>query len=222
MSFLLLSKNVSQIYGFMNFYKIIPQKLFFIFYLLLISKESLAKNDSLVNPQIRSSPTMIANLISIENKYVKLTYGQPFRKNRLVFGGIVPFDQIWRTGANEATEITINTNFILENRRFNAGTYTLFTVPSERTWRIIINQKLGQWGAFDYNKKDDLLEFEVIPLKTSELYEALFISLSENKKDEINLKLSWENTNISFNFTLVKPLAIENSLKRKKRWFKGK
>ena len=72
MSFLLLSKNVSQIYGFMNFYKIIPQKLFFIFYLLLISKESLAKNDSLVNPQIRSSPTMIANLITIENKYVKL------------------------------------------------------------------------------------------------------------------------------------------------------
>ena len=206
----------------MNFYKIITQKLFFSLFILLLSKICYAKNDSLVNPQIRSSPTMIANLVTIENKYVKLTYGQPFRKNRLVFGGIVPFDQLWRTGANEATEITINTDFILENRRFNAGTYTIFSVPSEKTWRIILNQKLGQWGAFEYNRQDDLLNFEVIPSKSTEIYEALSFSISELKKNEITITISWENISVKFNLTLIKPLSTENVQKKKKCWFKGK
>lgn len=105
-------------------------------------------NDSIVKPQVRNSPIVIANLKTTENNYVKCTYGQPLKKGREIFGNLVPYGKLWRTGANEATEITFTTNIQIGETQLPAGTYTLFTVPNKEKWTIILNSELGQWGDF--------------------------------------------------------------------------
>jgi hypothetical protein len=181
----------------------------FIFLILFLSlKNAFAFGDSLVNPQVRSSPTMISNLIFGNNKYAKVTYGQPFRKNRVVFGDLVPFEQIWRTGANEATEITTNFDFKIAEKQFNQGTYAIFTIPNKDFWKIIINKKLGQWGAFEYKTADDLYVFEAKPITITDLYEAFTIELVDKQNNNLELILLWENTKIVVPFTMI---SSENS-----------
>lgn len=103
---------------------------------LFLSINALAVNDSLVKPQIRSSPIVIANLLMANNNYIKCTYGQPTKKGREVFGALVPFGKLWRTGANEATEITFTSDILMGGLPVSAGTYTLFTVPNKESWTI--------------------------------------------------------------------------------------
>lgn len=94
---------------------------------------------------------------TVKNNLVSVTYGQPMKKGRVIFGegGLVPYDQIWRTGADEATEITFAKNCKFGDLQVKAGTYTLFTKPYKGEWLIILNKKLGQWGAYDYEKNKD-------------------------------------------------------------------
>ncbi len=106
------------------------------------------ENDSIVKPQVRNSPIVIANLKTTENNYVKCTYGQPLKKGREIFGNIVPLGKLWRTGANEATEITFTTNIQIGDTQLPAGTYTLFSIPNKEKWTIILNSELGQWGDY--------------------------------------------------------------------------
>src|SRR5271167_2889262 len=98
-----------------------------------------------------------------EGKNVKVTYGQPSKRARVIFGGLVPYGEVWRTGANEATEITFSKNVIIDKKEIKAGTYTLFTIPNKDKWTIILNSQLKQWGAFGYEKikADDVLHTDV-------------------------------------------------------------
>ena len=81
-----------------------------------------------------------------ENDIAKITYGQPSKRDRVIFGDLVPYNQVWRTGANEATIITLKKDAMLGDKKVKAGTYTLFTIPGEQSWKVILNGKTGQWG----------------------------------------------------------------------------
>src|SRR5688572_31274397 len=94
----------------------------------------------------RPSPLAIA-AIRYKDAYIKVTYSQPLKRGREIFGKVVPFDQVWRTGANEATEITTTKNIQINGTLLKAGTYSLFTIPQKEKWTIIINSELGLWGA---------------------------------------------------------------------------
>ena len=98
-------------------------------------------NDSIVKPQVRNSPIVIANLKTAENNYVKCTYGQPLKKGRIIFGELIPYGKLWRTGANEATEVTFTTNIKIGETSLPAGTYTLFSIPDKDKWTILLNSE---------------------------------------------------------------------------------
>lgn len=133
-----------------------------------------------------------------KDTYFKITYSQPHKKGREVFGKLVPFDKVWRTGANEATEITVTKNIQINGTLLKAGTYSIFTIPQKDTWTIIINAELGLWGSYNYNQSLDVMRFNVPvaenPANTS--YEAFTIQLSQ-RNDVADLLMFWDKTNIS-------------------------
>jgi hypothetical protein len=124
---------------------------------------------------------------------VSVTYGQPSKKGRAIFGGLVPYGQVWRTGANEATEITFNKDVDFGGKHVKAGTYTLFTIPTEKEWTIILNSQLKQFGAFDYDKykSKDVVHVTVPAKHISNTVEKFTISAESNA-----LILEWDQTSV--------------------------
>jgi hypothetical protein len=146
----------------------------------------------------RVSPLAIA-AVRYKEAYVKIVYSQPQKKGREIFGKLVPFGQVWRTGANEATEITVTKDILINNQPLKAGTYALFTIPGKDKWKIILNSDLGMWGSYNYNSKMDVLSFEAAsqPIPGGIVYEAFTIVINQ-KTDTANVLLLWDKTQISF------------------------
>ncbi len=125
----------------------------------------------------------------------EIVYSRPGVKNRTVFGGIVPYGQVWRTGANQATKITFNTPVKFNGTEVPAGTYGLFTIPGQDEWTIILNKNSTQWGAYQYDAKDDVLRFKVEPVTLSEtMIETFCIEFNRVKDESAVLTLVWDKT----------------------------
>ena len=144
----------------------------------------------------RLSPLEIVT-VKYESTYIKVTYGRPHKKGRVVFGDVVPYGEIWRTGANEATEITLTKDVMIDNKKLSAGTYTIFTVPDKDKWKVIFNSDLGQWGAYNYNPDKNVLEVEAKVSELDIVYEPFTIEF-QLQNDETNLLMMWDRTKASF------------------------
>lgn len=151
----------------------------------------------------RPSPAAIVKA-KYKDTYLKITYSQPHKRGREIFGKLVPYGQVWRTGANEATEITITKDIFINNTLLPAGTYSLFTIPEEEVWTIIINKDLGLWGSYNYNINMDLIRFTIKPEKSSPSYEAFTISI-EQRNSVATLLLMWDNVKISIPIEFIEP-----------------
>ena len=144
---------------------------------------------------VRSSPLAVV-VAKSKDTYLKIIYGQPQKRGREIFGKLVPFGQVWRTGANEATELTITRDILLNSILLKAGTYSIFTIPQKDSWTVIINGELGLWGSYNYNQKLDVLRFDV-PVKVSDkLYEAFTIAIDQ-RNESADLSFAWDVTRIS-------------------------
>lgn len=126
-----------------------------------------------------------------------INYCRPAVLERKIWGALVPFNQVWRTGANEATTIQFTTDVIIGGAKVAAGRYSLFTIPAENEWTIILNKVDDQWGAFLYNPKDDLLRFKVKPEKAT-YFERLQFSFSHITDNSVTVDINWESLQISF------------------------
>ncbi|WP_340075026.1 DUF2911 domain-containing protein [Leptobacterium sp. I13] len=127
---------------------------------------------------------------------IKVLYGRPQMKGRKIFGGIVPYDRVWRTGANEATEVTFYRDFRLGGTTLKAGTYVLYSIPGENEWTIILNSKLHVWGAYSYDKRHDVASVKV-PVKTdTKPLEAFSITFKDGENLSIYMILGWDTTRI--------------------------
>ncbi len=124
---------------------------------------------------------------------VKIVYCQPSARGRKMLGEKEPYGKVWRTGANEATTIEFDKAVKIEGKDLPAGKYSLFTIPGENEWTVIVNKEVKQMGAYNYKEKDDVLRVKVKPSKTASFVETFNIALG---KDEIQLK--WENTAVAF------------------------
>ncbi|KAA2243407.1 DUF2911 domain-containing protein [Chitinophaga agrisoli] len=131
--------------------------------------------------------------ITAEGKDVKVSYGQPSKRNREIFGKLVPYGEVWRLGANEATEITFAKNATFGGKPVKAGTYTLFAIPGKSEWTFILNSTLKQWGAFKYNeiKGNDVLKVTAPATTVGSPVEKLTITLPANK-----LVVEWDKTKV--------------------------
>lgn len=138
----------------------------------------------------RKSPIAIAS-VKNNGTYLKVVYGQPYRNGRTIFGEWEPYGEVWRTGANEATEITITRPVLMNNEVVDAGTYALFSIPGEENWTIILNHDLGQWGAFDYSSERDYLRFDVPVILLETPVEAFTIEFTDVENSLTTMSLSW-------------------------------
>lgn len=125
---------------------------------------------------------------------IQIEYSRPGIKGRTIFGGIVPYGQVWRTGANAATKITFSTPVKLNGHDVPAGSYALFTIPGEDEWTVILSKNSSQFGAFQYDPKDDLVRFTVAPVELAESIETFTIDFNRIRDDSAELNLIWDRT----------------------------
>ena len=127
---------------------------------------------------------------------VSVWYSRLGMRGRRIFGGLVPYGQVWRTGANEPTSISFSDQAKLEGHDVPAGTYSLYTMPGEEEWTIIINKKTAGFARHD--EKEDLVRFKVKPTQTSVPIETFTINISDVSMNSANVELAWENTLVKF------------------------
>jgi hypothetical protein len=127
---------------------------------------------------------------------VEITYSRPGVKNREIFGAMVPYGRVWRTGANQATRIVFSTPVKLNGTAVPAGTYALMTIPGKDEWTIIINKGAEQWGAYKYDEKADFARFKATPLKLDRPVETFTIDFNQIRDDSALLDLVWDKTGV--------------------------
>lgn len=133
---------------------------------------------------------------SIGEARVKINYGSPSVKGRAIWGKLVPFNQVWRTGANEATTFEVDKNVKISGQELPAGKYGLFTIPKEEGWTIIFNTQAEQWGHYDYDKAKDVLRVDVPTKAITEASETMNFLI-----DGDQIVLTWEKLSVPFSLS---------------------
>lgn len=139
------------------------------------------------------SPPAKATLTFADGKTVTIDYSRPSMRNRKIFGGLVPYDQVWRTGANAATSLKTDVALNIGGTKVPAGSYTIYTLPGMNAWQLIVNKQTGQWGT-DYSQGQDLARIPMKVTQRSAGLELFTISFDKTGGDSAVLKLEWENT----------------------------
>ncbi|MES2219598.1 MAG: DUF2911 domain-containing protein [Acidobacteriota bacterium] len=134
--------------------------------------------------------------VELNGKQVTIDYNTPSMRGRKIFGGLVPYDKVWRTGANPATTLKTAVNLKIGTATVPAGTYTLYTLPSETTWKLIINKQTGQWGTV-YNESQDLARVDMqkntLPQQPQE---KMSISFENTQGSQTQLHVRWDTTDV--------------------------
>jgi hypothetical protein len=148
----------------------------------------------------KHSPEDTVELVQGDTE-ISVFYNRPSKKGREIFGGLVPYNEVWRTGANEATTFSTNKDLMIDNQTLPAGEYTLWTIPDEDTWAVIFNDKMYSWGvsiakrgAASRDPESDVLKTMVPVEKMAEAVEMFTIELEKNP---MALTMSWDQTKVA-------------------------
>jgi hypothetical protein len=148
----------------------------------------------------RPSPPAQAQCKFSNGKAITVDYSSPRAKGRKIFGGLVPYGEVWRTGANEATSFDTTANLSIEGKDVPAGNYTIFTVPEQGNWTLIVNKQTGEWGIPYKYEANELARVPMQVSKTSSPVENFTIKFDQSG-DTCKLNMSWENTLASVNIS---------------------
>lgn len=143
----------------------------------------------------RPSPPGTAE-VTLKSKKITIDYSRPSLKGRKVGQELAPYGKVWRTGANEATALTTEIDLNIGGAKVPAGKYTLYTLPSEGTWKLIINKQTGQWGT-QYDESQDLARVDMKKSALPQSVEQFTISFDKKNESTAELTLDWENTRVS-------------------------
>jgi hypothetical protein len=135
-----------------------------------------------------------------EKAIIRVTYSRPEKKGREVMGKLVPYDKVWRAGANEATEIKFYQDIELGGKKVKAGSYSLFTIPAEKEWTVILNSDLDYWGAYSYNAKNDVLRVTAPVSALNDTVENFSIQFESKGEKQGVMKLAWDKTKVEVPF----------------------
>jgi hypothetical protein len=144
----------------------------------------------------RPSPPAKAECKLADGKTVTIDYSSPRAKGRKIFGGLVPYGQVWRAGANEATSFVTSSDITVGGKAVPAGKYTIFTVPAEDKWTLVISKKTGEWGTAYPGPDNDLARVEMKVSKTPAPVENFTIAF-DRSEGGCTLKMEWETTEAS-------------------------
>lgn len=129
----------------------------------------------------------------------RVIYSRPLKRDREIFGKLVPYGKVWRTGANETTELTLYKNMEVGNETVQAGTYSIYTVPNENEWTVILNKKINTWGAMQYAEKEDMVRINVPVRQSPNTIESLSMAFQEAGKGA-DLLIGWDDRYIKVPF----------------------
>lgn len=157
---------------------------------------------------------------------IEINYNRPGMKGRTVFGGLVPYGEVWRTGANNATKITFSTAVKLNGTAVPAGAYELFTIPGQTEWTVIIHQNMSQWGSYAYDQKNDVARVTAAAETLGQPVETFALDFNDLAANSATLNLFWEKTRVHLKVEvdvvgqLVPQIeAVMASAEPKKPWF---
>ena len=152
------------------------------------------------DPSQRPSPPAQAQCKFSDGKTITVDYSSPRAKGRKIFGGLVPYGQVWRTGANDATTFVTGADLTVEGKAVPAGSYTMFTVPTADKWTLIISKHTGEWGIPYKYESEELARVPMAASKTSSPVENFTISFDQSGGG-CTLQMSWENTQAAVKFS---------------------
>jgi Protein of unknown function (DUF2911) len=152
---------------------------------------------------------------------IELTYSRPAAKGRKIFGDLVPFNKLWRTGANAATKISFSEPVEIGGKKLDSGTYVLYTIPGIDSWEIIINKGLTNWGIDGYKESEDVIRFTGDPSRTKKKIESFTMEFTDVLSASCSLEIKWERTSVSIpivvNFLDKVRAQIEAAMKTEKK-----
>jgi hypothetical protein len=127
---------------------------------------------------------------------IEIVYSRPGVKGRVIYGGLVPYNVVWRTGANASTKISFTTPMKFNGTEIPAGRYALYTIPGEKEWTVIISKDTNSFGAFGYKQENDLVRLKATPVKLAEPVETFTIDINDIRDESATLNLIWEKTRV--------------------------
>lgn len=136
-----------------------------------------------------------------EPPIARIIYSRPKKEGRSVFGGLVPYEKVWRLGANEATEIEFFKPVTIDGKKIAAGRYTLYALVNEKTWTFIVNKETDIWGAFKYDQAKDVVRTDVLVEQISGTIESLSMTFVKSSNG-FNLVVAWDNVKATLPITL--------------------
>ena len=152
---------------------------------------------------------------------IELTYSRPNAKGRRIFGDLVPYDKLWRTGANAATKIIFSDPVEIGGKKIDSGTYVIYTIPGTDIWEVIINKGVKNWGTDGYKESEDVCRFKVNADKGKEKLETFTIQFADVKPERCEMHLLWAKIDITIpittNFKDKLKAQIEESFKTDKK-----
>lgn len=141
---------------------------------------------------------------AFSTSFIKLDYSRPSKNGRKVFGKLIPFDQVWRTGANATTKIIFGEEVNFGGEEVAPGEYALYTIPGKTSWQVILNKGVDNWGADGFDVGENLVEIEVPVQQLQQVQESFSLSLESLSKDKAVLRLDWDDTRIEV------PISADN------------
>lgn len=144
----------------------------------------------------KSPPVQVSD--SFGDVTLTIDYSSPSVNGREIYGKLVAYNKVWRTGANEATTFEVSSDVLVEGQKLAAGKYALFTIPGEEEWKIILNSQADQWGAYNRSADKDVLTVSVKPGATKALVEKMTINIATKGDQAAYVSIEWENTSVGF------------------------
>jgi hypothetical protein len=167
--------------------------------LMIVPAALLAQQDK----SKRASPPATADCKFADGKTIHVDYSSPRARGRKIMGNLIPYDKVWRTGANEATSFKTDADLVANKVNVPAGNYTLYSLASPSDWKLIINKQTGQWGTV-YDEKQDLARIEMKKQTASSPVENFTIAFDQVAPDTCRMRLEWDTARGSLDFKEAK------------------
>lgn len=144
----------------------------------------------------KPSPTVTVDQ-GFSTSFIKLNYSRPSVRGRVIFGDLIPYGKVWRTGANAATKVTFGEDVSIDGHLIKAGEYALYTIPGKEEWKIILNKGVSNWGAEGFSDKDDVLKFDVPVEHLDKVQQSFRISVENLTDNSCDIVLAWADVSVS-------------------------
>ena len=149
---------------------------------------------------------------------VTIRYNRPSMRGRTIWGELVPYGQVWRTGANEATTIEITDDVTINGQKLAKGIYSIHTIPGPEEWTLIFNSVAQQWGSYTYDAAKDVLRLQVRPIASDHVHELFTLSFPRVTEDSAEVHLAWDRVMVPFNIEVATEAKVLASIRSQLGW----